>query len=70
MPYTCANRVASQEPITYWAPLGTDGFGQPTLAAPVLTSGYWQEVDEMVRNAMGDSFNSHHIVYLLEYVLE
>lgn len=50
--------------VTYWAPAGTNRYGQPTFAAGVKLAGRWEDKAVQVRRNTGEEFTSQSVVYL------
>ena len=50
-------------PVTYWPPLGTDGFGRRTYAEPELMMARWEDREDLVVDTSGREIKSTAIVY-------
>lgn len=49
---------------TYWAPLGSDGFGGKTYDEPVTIACRWQDKADRIRTPSGDEYVSASVVYV------
>lgn len=54
----------------YWAPAGTDQFGNPKYAAPVNLKVRWEDTTEVYKNPTGQEVRSRAKVYTASDVLE
>ena len=57
------------EALTYWAPMGNDGYGGVTYGNPVSLTGRWQDKRVLFRDAQGREVVSDAVVYV-DQVLE
>lgn len=52
----------------YWAPSGTDRYGQPEWAAPIEIQCRWEDVTENMQKADGETFQTKATVYVSQDV--
>lgn len=52
--------------ITYWAPTGSDTYGQVTFAAPVQLSARWEDNAQLIRNKAGQQYTTKSRVFLAQ----
>jgi hypothetical protein len=62
-------RFSLRQTAVYWAPAGADGFGRPTLAAPVVVRCRWEDGVHDVINGEGEVVASGATVFLATPVL-
>lgn len=59
-----------KDPLTYWAPLSTNAYGEETFESPVLLYGRWENRQEEAKTPSAEIFVSKAVVFVqtdLEY---
>lgn len=55
--------------VTYWAPAGSDGYGNMTFDEPMSFAGRWQDVAVLFRDTQGKEVTSSSVVYVSELIV-
>jgi hypothetical protein len=58
-------RAGLNQPVTYWAPSGSDGrYGKTGLNAPVTLKGHWEDRAEEFVDVSGNTSISKSVIYI------